>query len=332
EEAGVAMADVEVVAVARRPERNMTGPILHALAGRSSYPAALREALEDAARPIDWRGLVARATGASPAHLGFEVRTVEHLEALSAGALHDRACGSVHRIDRCECADRPVAILALDGSADFGSTLIAQGGAGGAVEPLARVLFPHSLGIFQAMVAQLAGVPGDEGALEVLASEGGPRFLDAMREVVRPASGADRGGFRLDLAYFTHGATGATLAPVGEVPAEEPLYSPAAVARFGPPPGPQDPIGARERDLAFAAQRVLEERLVALAAAARRRTGASVLLHAGTFAGNPGANAALRRSGFFDAVLPARGVPGMHAAAGAAVAVATSLGVLAPAR
>jgi carbamoyltransferase len=291
---------VDVLAVARRPERNMSGPILHALAGRSSYGEALRAALEDAARPIDWRGLVARATGRPAAALGFEVRPVEHLTAQAASAF------ARSRLDEA-------AILVVDGAADYCSTLLARG-RGAAIEPLERVLFPHSLGIFYAMVAQLAGL-GEAGLAE-LSRSGGPRLLDAMRAVVRPGRGA---AFELDLDFFRHAASGAPLAPVGEIPREEPLYSDAAVARFGPPPGPGAPPGARERDLAFAAQRVLEERLVDLAARLRGRSSAADLVYAGSLAANAPAAAALRRSDLFRAVEVARARPGPAAAMGAAL-------------
>ena len=50
--AGVPPEAVDHVAFARHPEKNMAGPILYALSGRSSYAPELRAALEEAAQPV----------------------------------------------------------------------------------------------------------------------------------------------------------------------------------------------------------------------------------------------------------------------------------------
>jgi carbamoyltransferase len=309
--AGVTIADVDRLAVARRPERNMTGPILYALAGRSSYPPELRAALEKAGESFDWKELVARALEVDAGALGFAVHTIEHQLAHAASVFYSSPF-------------EEAAILTVDSVGDYCSTLLARG-RGAAIEPIERVLFPHSLGLFFAMISQLLGFDPVAGGAKTmgLAASGGPRFLEEMRTVVLPAKNA---AFELAVEWFAHPADGGPVLPVEGEPRTSPLYSRLAVERFGAPRAAGTPIGERERDLAFACQRVLEERLVETAARLKRLSGAEDLVYAGEVAMNCTANRALRRAGIFRSVGVAP-VPGdSGTAVGAALEVAVAHG------
>lgn len=309
--AGVRPEDVDHVAFSRYPEQNMAGPILYALSGRSSYAPELRAALEEAAAPIAWRELVAQALEVDPARLRFQVHAVEHQLAHAASAFYASPFTEA-------------AILTIDTVGDYCSTLLARG-AGGRIETLERVLFPHSLGLFYAMVSQLIGfqATGDESRTMGLSAFGGERYLDAMRRIVRHARNAP---FELDLDWFRHNADGEPVRPVEGAPRAPALYSEKAVERFGPPRPKDAPIGERERDLAFAAQRVLEERLVDIAARLRRKAGAEHLVYAGQVAMNCVANRALRRAGLYRSVNVAPVPHDGGTALGAALEVAVRQG------
>lgn len=309
--AGKSPEEIDHVAYARHPEKNMAGPILYALSGRSSYTKELRAALEEAAAPVAWRDCIAQAVGTSADKLRFEVHAVEHQQAHAASAFH---ASPFHE----------AAILTLDTVGDYGSTLLARG-AGSVIEPLEKVLFPHSLGLFYGMVSQLIGfeATGDESRTMGLSAFGGDRYLDAMRKVVRHARTT---AFELDLDFFSHNADGEPVRPVDGSPRTRTLYSEKAVQVFGAPRPKDAPIGERERDLAFAAQRVLEERLCDVAARLRKRTGADHLVYAGQVAMNCVANRALRRAGLFRSVTIAPAPHDAGTALGAALEVAAKLG------
>jgi len=93
-------------------------------------------------------------------------------------------------------------VVSVDGFGDFSSA--AWGLANGShIDVMARVYFPHSLGIFYQAITQYLGFPhyGDEYKVMGLAPYGRPAFMDEMRNIVRLISG---GSFQLDLQYFRH--------------------------------------------------------------------------------------------------------------------------------
>src|SRR5438128_4225759 len=78
------------------------------------------------------------------------------------------------------------ACISIDGFGDFASTAFGFG-QGGDVRIDNRVYFPHSLGIFYSALTQFLGFPhyGDEYKVMGLAPYGEPRFVDALRELLR---------------------------------------------------------------------------------------------------------------------------------------------------
>ena len=160
----------------------------------------------------------------------------------------------------------------------------------------------------------------NEGEYKVmgLAAYGAPRFRDELAQVLR--IDAD-GSFRLEPRFFAH----TTERDVGFSPALETLLGPRR------PPGRRFALAAsaddqRCADVAASLQLATEEALLALARAARARTGATALCLAGGVALNARANARLAREAGFDRVFvpPAAGDAG--GALGAALIGARDLG------
>ncbi len=178
------------------------------------------------------------------------------------------------------------AILTVDGYGEHASTFLARG-RGERLEPLSRVLFPHSLGAFYAAVTQYLGFAAncDEGKVMGLAAHGEPRLLPQLRELLELR---DDGGFEFDLSWFAWHQ-------------ERPRrYARKFVERFGPERRPGDPLEERHRDLAASAQALLEEALIHVGRHLRRRTGLSRLCLAGGVALNCVANSRLIEEGGFD--------------------------------
>lgn len=92
------------------------------------------------------------------------------------------------------------ALLSFDGLGDFTSAAMGRPIDSG-VEVLDRVYFPHSLGYFFSAMTQYLGFPhfGDEYKVMGLSSYGKPRYLNAMRELIREEEGF---GFQLNLEAF----------------------------------------------------------------------------------------------------------------------------------
>jgi carbamoyltransferase len=217
--------------------------------------------------------------GLDPARARFVRHHVAH--AASAGL----AAGPA------ECA-----VLVCDGRGEQDSFLAGRY-SGGQVEILATQPLPHSLGLlYEDLTAHLGFLrSSDEYKVMALASYGEPRFLDQLRELVRPVPG----GFRTD--------------PID--------WGQLAPAR---PPGGE--LAGAHADLAASVQRRLEEVLLALAAELHERTGDRVLALAGGTALNCVANTVLYERGPFEQVWvqPAAGDAGT--ALGAALQIAADKG------
>ena len=188
------------------------------------------------------------------------------------------------------------AVLVCDGRGEQDSFLSGRY-SGGQLEILATQPLPHSLGLlYEDLTAHLGFLrSSDEYKVMALASYGEPRFLDQVREKVRPVPG----GFRTDPVDWNQ------LAPARTSGGE---------------------LTGAHADLAASVQRRLEEVLLALAGELHARTGDRVLALAGGTALNCVANTVLHERSPFGKiwVQPAAGDAGT--ALGAALQIAADKG------
>jgi carbamoyltransferase len=292
EDAGLAPADLDHVAIGRDPKANLVPKLLRTVRHGVS-PRYVRQRLENAARVRDVRAELARALGGE---LRAQLHHVEHHRAHAASAF---------LVSPFEEA----AILTLDGFGDFASTLLAAG-RGGRIEVLDRVLFPHSLGIFYTAVTQWLGFPkyGDEGKVMGLAPYGGPEYVEVMRELVRPSGGL----FELGLDWFTHHVEGVEMTWDEGTPTIGRLYSERLVGALGPAREPGAELTSMHENVARSLQEVLEETYLHLVRSLRRRTGLDAICLAGGVALNAVANGRIRPETAFEDVYvqPAAGDSG----------------------
>ena len=180
------------------------------------------------------------------------------------------------------------AVLTLDRGGDFLSTTT-NVGEGNRLRTLSEVRNPHSLGeVYSALTWYLGFRPGaDEGKVMGLAPYGTDRLVPATRDLVRVSPDGAR--FRVDLSWFAYQRQGA---PVSR----------RFRARHGPPRAPESEITARDRDLAYAVQDLVEEAGVRLARSLRRATGLAHLCLAGGVALNSVMNARVLAEAGFDEV------------------------------
>jgi carbamoyltransferase len=190
------------------------------------------------------------------------------------------------------------AVLVVDGRGERASHLAGHARADGSLEVLAAQRLPHSLGLLYEELTEHLGFrrSSDEYKVMAMASYGAPRFLDALRELVRPSGD---GGFRVE-------------------PVDWEVLAPAL--------GAGDAWTPAHADLACSVQARLEEVLLELARWLHQQTGEPALTMAGGVALNCVANSRVWREGPFDAVWvqPASGDSGT--ALGAALRLARDLG------
>ncbi|MCC6217605.1 MAG: carbamoyltransferase [Polyangiaceae bacterium] len=200
------------------------------------------------------------------------------------------------------------AILTLDGVGEW-ATATAGWGRGGELQLERELRFPHSLGLLYSAFTSFCGFKVDSGEYKLmgLAPYGEPRFKEQiLRELVDLR---EDGTFRLELDYFDF---------AGGLQMTNERFARA----FGGPARAEDqPVTAREMDLAASIQAVTEEIVLRLARDLRERTGLDALCLAGGVALNCVANGRLVREAGYGGlfVQPAAGDAG--GALGAALAV-----------
>jgi carbamoyltransferase len=252
-EAGVAINEVDHIAVNRNPKARMLQRAKFLFTKRPSLGAVKRR-LENRAKINDLRGEIVEAFRLDS--LKPRLHNVEHHRAHLASAFF-------------VAPFEEAAVLSIDGFGDFVSSMwgVARGNH---IEVLGEVGFPHSLGIFYTAMTQYLGFPnyGDEYKVMGLAPYGSAKFMREMRDIVLVSDGR----FALNLDYFTHHTIGLDMVWRGGSPVIGPVYSEKLVEALGPARAPQDPLEQRHKDLAASMQAMFEEAYFALANALFEKT------------------------------------------------------------
>jgi carbamoyltransferase len=177
------------------------------------------------------------------------------------------------------------AVLTLDRGGDFLSTTMAIG-EGNRLSHLGMVRNPHSLGeIYTAFTWLLGFRPNaDEGKLMGLAPYGRDVLAKDLRDLVHLG---DDGRFKVNLRWFNYQREGKP-------------FSRRGLERFGPPRAPESEFTDRHKDLAYAAQDLIEEAGLHVARALQQATGLKRLCLAGGVALNSVMNARLLAESGFD--------------------------------
>ena len=273
EEMGVGIGILGGIAVARQPRAHLARKALLAL----SHPRSLGRAL---GRTRNLRQVASLEERLAATFKG----PVPRLHAVEHHLAHVASAFFCSPYDEAMC-------LSVDGFGDFVSTLLAVG-RGNAIEPLERVHFPHSLGLFYTAITQFLGFPGfgDEYKVMGLAAYGDPLFVELLGRLVPPRRD---GTFALDLSYFRHLSEGVDMTWEDGAPELGAVYTPRLAELLGPPRRPDEELTQRHKDLAASLQKVYEERFFALVRALQRRTGLVRLALAGGCAMNSLANGKL---------------------------------------
>ena len=197
------------------------------------------------------------------------------------------------------------AILSIDGSGDFTTTMIATG-KGNKIEVLDSVDFPVSCGLFYTAFTQFLGFPhyGDEYKVMGLAPYGEAKYIDKVKKVLKFLP---NGLFDWEDAFFVQ-PTKAGFKYENNIPSVGNLYAPAFVKEFGPPRSQTEELSTYHKDLATSVQRVTEELIFHILKHLKERTGLKNICIAGGVAQNSVANGKVAEATGFEGVyIPSAG-------------------------
>jgi carbamoyltransferase len=198
------------------------------------------------------------------------------------------------------------AILSIDGSGDFTTTMIGRG-KGNQIEVTDSVDFPHSVGLFYTAFTQLLGFPhyGDEYKVMGLAPYGEPKYVDKLRQVL---IFENNGLFSLKLKYFRSAKSGIVSYGDDHIPVVAPLFSEEMEALFGKARKKGEELSQYHKDMAASVQRITEELIFHILTHLHKQTGLDQVCIAGGVAQNSVANGKLTRNTPFKKVyIPSAG-------------------------
>lgn len=197
------------------------------------------------------------------------------------------------------------AIVSIDGSGDFTTTMIAVG-KGNQIKVLDSVDFPVSAGLFYTAFTQYLGFPhyGDEYKVMGLAPYGNPVYVEQIRKILKFTPD---GLFDWDVNYFVN-PNEIKLGYEKNIPVVSTLYGDKMVEIFGPARKEGEELTQKHKDIATSVQRVCEELILHIINHLQKRTGLKNLCLAGGVAQNSVANGKIIENTAFEQVyIPSAG-------------------------
>ncbi len=282
EVAGLSPKDIDHIALSIKPSVNVGARLLYGLKNISNSRTFIKnEVIAGRNKQIAFRRWFNRTFGhvAKKPHVHFVPHHVCHAVGSFLVSPYEKA-----------------ALLSIDGAGEWATSYMGYG-EGTRVTEYRQSYFPNSLGSFYEAITQFCGFQPnyDEGKTMGLAPMGDPQpFYDKMSKMI--AIDND-GEIKIDLSYFSYQFWG------------DQRFSHKFIETFGQPRDKKGEFKDNHLNVAAAAQRVLEDRILELSNVLYDRTGADYLVMAGGVALNSVANGrVVRESRFKDVyVMPAAG-------------------------
>jgi carbamoyltransferase len=295
DEAGVKLEDVDHIAIGRDPKAKFLKKLLFLAQNPQGSMRVIKERFANSKKVASIEKEFSNHFGVDQDIIKPKIHQVEHHRSHLASAFFASPFDEA-------------ALLSIDGSGDFTTTMIGIG-RGNKIEVLDSIDFPHSLGIFYTGFTQLLGFPhyGDEYKVMGLAPYGkaNEEIMRKLRKVLRVTG---NGLFNLNLEYFVSPTKGIITYGDDHIPAVSSLFSEKMVDDFGKQRKKEEPLSQYHKDLAASVQRITEETIFHLLTHLQKRTGLNAVCLAGGVAQNSVANGKITRSTPFKQVyIPSAG-------------------------
>lgn len=293
-EAGITLKEVDHIAIGRDPMAKLQKKMLFLLKNPGGGWSAVLDRLKNARKVASLEDeLSALDINVYKSELKAKIHQVEHHRSHLASAFFASPF-------------EEAALLSIDGSGDFSTTMTAIG-KGNQIEVLDSVDFPHSVGLFYTALTQWLGFPhyGDEYKVMGLAPYGNPQYVNKLKEILLFE---DNGLFSLNLKYFRSAKHGIVSYGEDHIPKVAPLFSDHMIEKLGPARKKSEDLSQYHKDMAASVQRVTEELIFHILNHLQKRTGYKEVCIAGGVAQNSVANGKItRNTGFSKVYIPSAG-------------------------
>ncbi len=292
-EAGITLDQVDHIAIGRDPKAKFNRKIMYLLRNPMGGFGTVMNRLQNSKKISSLENEFAAITGIDESIIRPKIHQVEHHRSHLASAFfaspYDEA-----------------ALLSIDGSGDFTTTMIGVG-KGNKIEVIDSVDFPVSAGSFYTSFTQLLGFPhyGDEYKVMGLAPYGEPKYVEKLRDVIQLT---DNGLFTWNDKYFKSAKDVVVTYGDDHIPFVSPLYTEYTEEKFGKARAKGEELTQYHKDMAASVQRFTEELIFHIVNHLQKRTGLKNLCIAGGVAQNSVANGKiLRNSSFENLYIPSAG-------------------------
>ncbi len=292
-EAGVTLNEVDHIAIGRDPWAKLAKKILFLAKNPGGGLAAISNRLSNAKKVASLEDEFAQIAAIDKATFKKKIHNVEHHRSHLASAFFASPF-------------EEAALLSIDGSGDFTTTMIGIG-RGNHIEVLDSVDFPHSVGIFYTALTQWLGFPhyGDEYKVMGLAPYGEAKYVDELRDIIRFT---DDGLFKLNLKYFRNPNRGIISYGEDHIPVVATLFTAYFESKLGRARQKGEELTQFHKDMAASVQRFTEELIFHILTALQKRTGLKNVCIAGGVAQNSVANGKIINSTpFTNVYIPSAG-------------------------
>jgi len=295
-EAGITLEQVDHIAIGRDPKAKFLKKILFLVANPAGSFRVISERFSNSKKVSSLGKEFNTHFGIEESKVAPKIHQVEHHRSHLASAFFASPF-------------EEAALLSIDGSGDFTTTMIGVG-KNNSINVLDSIDFPHSMGIFYTAFTQLLGFPhyGDEYKVMGLAPYGKvhEEIMQKLRKVIRLND--TNGLFTLDLSYFVSPTKGVISYGDDHIPMVNTLFNEKLAAEFGGARKKDEPLSQYHKDLAASVQRVTEETIFHLLNHLHKRTGLDAVCIAGGVAQNSVANGKITRNTPFKKVyIPSAG-------------------------
>ncbi|MDH4404097.1 MAG: carbamoyltransferase C-terminal domain-containing protein [Flavobacterium sp.] len=283
-EAGVTINDVDHICIGRDPKAKVWNKAKYVLKSLTKKNTLLLDRLKNSSKIKSLESEFASHFDCKEAEIKNKIINVEHHRSHLASAFFASPFDEA-------------AILSIDGSGDFTTTMIAVG-KGNQIEVLDSIDFPVSAGLFYSAFTQYLGFPhyGDEYKVMGLAPYGEPKFVEEIRKILHFDSD---GLFSWDADYFVN-PNEIKLDYDTNIPLISNLYGTKMVEVFGPARKEGEELTQKHKDIATSVQRVCEELILHLLNHLQKRTGLKNVCIAGGVAQNSVANGIILEKTLFE--------------------------------
>jgi carbamoyltransferase len=292
-EAGVNIEQVDHIAIGRDPRAKFFRKLIFLASNPRGSFKVIKDRAQNAKKVTSLEDEFQQYFGAAPSVTKPKIFQVEHHRSHLASAFFASPF-------------EKSALLSIDGSGDFTTTMIGTGNDNN-IQVLDSIDFPHSMGLFYTAFTQLLGFPhyGDEYKVMGLAPYGEAKYVDKIAKVVHLNSD---GLFKLDLSYFVSATEGIITYGEDHLPKVSPIYSKKMISEFGAVRKSNEPLTQYHKDMAASVQKMTEQVIFHILKHLHGRTKLDSVCIAGGVAQNSVANGKItRNTPFKNVYIPSAG-------------------------